>query len=149
MSAFLAVHRLQSALCGAFMFSLSHLKLVCRRLEICNTGAASLEPGINMFWTMLCFSLDNFWIICTCPCLCILPDVLITPFREWNLLCFISFLQCLCVAVFRHCIPAGTSTFMCCCCETSVLCCTVWMYCTCGNFNGLCNVWTIMSTYCT
>ena len=72
-------------------------------------------------------------------CLCIL----ITPFREWNLLCFISFLQCLCVAVFLHCISAGTSSFVYCCCETSVLCCTFWMYCTCGNLNGLRNVWTI------
>ena len=31
-------------------------------------------------------------------------------FREWNLFCFISFLQCLCVAVFWHCISAATST---------------------------------------
>ena len=69
-------------------------------------------------------------------------------FREWNLFCFISFLQCLSVAVFWHCISAATSTFMY-CSETSVLCCTCWMYCTCGNFNGLCNVWTIMSIYCT
>ena len=41
-------------------------------------------------------------------------------FREWNLFCFISFLQCLCVAVFWHCISAATSTFMY-CSETSVL----------------------------
>ena len=37
--------------------SLSHLKHVCRLLEICNTGpgdctAASVEPGTNMFWTV-------------------------------------------------------------------------------------------------
>ena len=133
------------------MLSLSHLKLVCRLLEACNTGpgdctAASLEPGhqhvldltVDLTWHLL----DHLHLSL---CLCILHDVLITPFREWNLLCFISFLQCLCVVVFWHCISAGTSTFMYCCCETSVLCCTFWMYCTCGNFNGLCNVWTIMS----
>ena len=70
------------------------------------------------------------------------------PVQGVNLLCFISSLQCLYVAVFWHCISAGTSTFMYCCCETSVLCCT-FMCCTCGNFNGLCKVRTIMSMYCT
>ena len=55
--------------------------------------------------------------------LCILHDVLVTSFREWNLLGFLNFLHCLCVAVFGHCISAGTSTFMSmyCCCETSVI----------------------------
>ena len=46
------------------------------------------------------------------------------------------------VAVFWHCISAGTSTCMSMyyCCETSVICCTFWlvwlMSCNCGNFNG-------------
>ena len=77
-----------------------------------------------------------------------LHDVLIAPFREWKLLC--------CLAVFWHCISghctsAGTSTFMYCCYETWVICCTfcpvLLMYCTCGNFDGLCTWW--ISSLCT
>ena len=126
----LAVHRLLNA-CGALMLPFlslvlqstpEPLKLVCRLLEIYNTGpgdctADPLELGINMLWTLL-------WIPLGITCL------------------GISF------TMFWRCISPGTSTFMFmyCCCETSVLCCTFWpvliMYCTCGNFNGLCILWT-------
>ena len=131
-------------------WSLSNsLSSQARLLEICNTGpgdytAASLEPGINMFSTSA-HLLDHLHLSFA---LVHLHDVLIVPFRGWNLLC--------CVAVFwhctsGHCISAGPSTFMYCCCETSVICCTFWpvllMYCTCGNFNGLCTWW--ISFFCT
>ena len=65
----------------------------------------------------------------------------VRPVQGMELLC--------CVVVFwhcisGHCISAGTSTFMSCCCETSVICCTFWLvlliYGTYGNFNGLCFV---------
>ena len=138
--------------CSLSSPSLSHPNLVCRRLEICNTGPGDCTAGTG-HKHVLDLSVDLTWHLLDplhlSLCLCIVHDVLITPFREWILLCFISFLQCLCVAVFCQCISPGTSTFMYCCCETSVLCCTFWVYCTCGNFNGLCNVWTIMSMYCT
>ena len=101
---------------SCYLFLLSHLKIVCRLLEICNTGpgdctAASLEPGINMFLTLLWISLGILWIICTC--LCVSAS-------------FTVFWHC----ISGHCISAGTSTFMYCCCDTSVLCCTFWLYCT-------------------
>ena len=86
--------------------------------------------------------------------LCILHDVLITPFREWNLLCFLSFLQRLCVVVFWHCISAGTSTFMSmyCCCETSMICSTFWlvllMHCTSGQLERFLHL-VDMVVYCT
>ena len=114
--------------------SLSYLKLVCRRLEIYHTGpgdctAASLGSGINMFWTScgshLATSGSSAPVFASVhPSRC--SD---RPVQGMNLLCFLSFLHCLCVAVFCHRISAATSTFMS-------------MYCTCGNFNGLCTLWT-------
>ena len=100
--------------------------------------AASLEPGINMFWISAVTSLGIIWIICTCLGIC-------ASFTMFG--CAAVFWQC----ISGHCTSAGTSTFMCCCYETSVLCCTFWpellMYCTCGNFNGLCILW--ISFLCT
>ena len=106
------------------------LKFVCRLLEVFNTGpgdcTASLESGSNMFWTLLRIPPG---IVRTCLHICAL------------------------YTVFWRCISAGTSTFMSmyCCCETSVLCCTFWpvllMCCTCGNFNGLCILWTWSARY--
>ena len=111
-----------------------------------NRAPTCSGPSADLIWHLL----DHLHLSLH---LCILHDVLITPFREWNLLCVPSFLQCLCVAVLWHCISAGTSTFMSmyCCCETSVICCTFWlvllMYCTCGNFNGFCILWTWSCQY--
>ena len=135
--------------------SLFHLKLVCSRSATLDlaTARTRLSPARDLkYWTwrlhccfagtghqhvldLLWISLGIFWIICTCLCICA------------------SFTMFCCVAVFWHCISAGTSTFMCCCCETSVISCIFWMillrYCTCGNFNDLCILWSILSIYCT
>ena len=53
----------------------SSLSSEARLLGICNSGpgdcpAASLEPGINMFWISAVMSVGIFWIICTCLCTC-------------------------------------------------------------------------------
>ena len=87
------------------------------RLQCCFAGTGHQhvpDLTVDLTWHLL----DHLHLSL---CLCVLHDVLITPFREW---------QCLCVAAFWPCISAGTPTFMYCCCETSVLSCTFWMYCT-------------------
>ena len=116
-----------------------------RRLHCCFAGTGHqhvLDLTVDLTWHLL----DHLHLFL---CLCILHDVLITPSREWNLVALHQFSALsVCVAAFWHCISAGTSTFMY-CYEASVLCCTFWMCCTCGNFHGLCNVWTIMSICCT
>ena len=113
--------------------SLSHLKLVCSgsatldlataqtrlssapslehwtwRLHCCFAGTKNqhgLDISVDLTWHLL----DHLHMSLH---LCILHDFLITPVRERNLLGFLSFLHCLCAAVFWHCISAGTSTFM-------------------------------------
>ena len=105
--------------------NLSHLKLVCSRSATLDLAIALLlrwnrastcsGPSCGFYLASSGSSAPVFASVHPSRC----SDR--TPFREWNLLC--------CVAVFwhcisGHCISAGTSTFMYCCCGTSVICCT-------------------------
>ena len=66
------------------------------RLRCCSAGTGHrhvLDLTVDLAWHLL----DHLHLSLR---LCILHHVLITTFRERNLLCFINFMQCLCAAVF-------------------------------------------------
>ena len=125
-------------------WSLRTLSSQARLLEICNTGpcdctAASLELGINMFWMSAVRSLGIFWIVCTCLCTCASSRCSDRPAQgmEPVVLCGSVLALYLCGIASLHALQRSCTAAV----KVQWICCTFWsvlfMFCTCGNFNGL------------
>ena len=100
-----------------------------RLLEICNTGhgdctAASLEPGIKMFWISAKRWLGIFWIICTCRCTRACSRCSDRTVQGMEPVVLSGGVLALYLWALHLCWHY----------ETSVICCTIWqvllMYCT-------------------
>ena len=143
---FLAVTRLQNALCGAFMlpFSLSLSLSLISSSSVVGSRSATLDLAMALLlrWngastcsgpycgSHLSSGSSAPVSASAHPTRC--SDHPVQGMEPVVLYQFSAMSVCggiLALHLSWHCISPGTSTFTYCYCETSVLCCTFWMYC--------------------